>query len=115
LQGKSKTIEKFKNELKYGEVRKFSTKKREMENGSGTIFLHPFTVFSSCNRKFVVCPFVNEETNGSYPFANRLNGLNGLARLCSMCKGNSIFVEALEPIPLTSAFRNLTETRPTST
>jgi hypothetical protein len=24
---------------------------------------------------FVVCPFVDEETNESYPFANRLNAL----------------------------------------
>ncbi len=23
-----------------------------------------------CKQKFVVCPFVDEETNGSYPFAN---------------------------------------------
>jgi hypothetical protein len=23
----------------------------------------------------VVCPYVDEETDGSYPFANRLNGL----------------------------------------
>jgi hypothetical protein len=33
-------------------------------------------------------PFVDEETNGSYPFANglnRLNGLGGLAHLCSYC------------------------------
>jgi hypothetical protein len=48
----------------------------------------PFTVCSSCRRKFVVCPFVDEETNGSYPFVNGqngfngLNGLNGFAHLC---------------------------------
>ncbi len=42
------------------------------------IFLNPF---SSCKRKFVVCPFVGEETNGSYPFANGLNGQNGFAHL----------------------------------
>jgi hypothetical protein len=54
----------------------------QIENGSQAIFLNPFTVCSSCERKFVVCPFV-VETNGSYPFpfANRLNGLNGLADL----------------------------------
>jgi hypothetical protein len=46
------------------------------------IFLNLFTVCSSCKRKFVVCPFVYEETNGSYPFASGLNGLNGLAHLC---------------------------------
>jgi hypothetical protein len=42
------------------------------------IFLNPFTVCSTCKRRFVVCSFVDEETNGSYPFRN---GLNGLARL----------------------------------
>jgi hypothetical protein len=42
------------------------------------IFLNPCTVCSSCTRKFVICPFVDEETNGSYPFANGLNGLYGL-------------------------------------
>ncbi len=30
------------------------------------IFLNPFTVCSSCKWKFVICPFVSEETNGSY-------------------------------------------------
>ncbi len=29
------------------------------------IFLNPFTVCSSCKPKFVVCPFVYKETNGS--------------------------------------------------
>jgi hypothetical protein len=29
-------------------------------------------VCSSCKQKFDVCPFVNEETNGSYPFAFRV-------------------------------------------
>jgi hypothetical protein len=42
------------------------------------IFLNPFTVCSPCIEKFVVCPFVDEETNGSYPFANRLKGLVNL-------------------------------------
>ncbi len=32
------------------------------------IFLNPFTGCSSCKRKFVVCPFFDEETNWSYPF-----------------------------------------------
>jgi hypothetical protein len=45
--------------------------------------LHPFTVCSSCKRKFVVCLFVDKETNGSYPFANGLDGLNGFAHLCT--------------------------------
>jgi hypothetical protein len=45
-------------------------------------------------RKFVVNPFVDEKTNGSCPFANglyRLNGLNGLADLCSYVKKQTIF------------------------
>ncbi len=41
------------------------------------IFFNPFTVRSSCKRKFIVCPFVDEETSRSYPFANGINGLNG--------------------------------------
>jgi hypothetical protein len=31
--------------------------------------------------KFVVYTFTVDETNGSYPFANKLNGLMGLAHL----------------------------------
>jgi hypothetical protein len=38
------------------------------------IFLNPVTICSSCKRKSVVLPFVDEETNGSYPFANSLDG-----------------------------------------
>jgi hypothetical protein len=45
------------------------------ENGSPGDFLNPFVVCSLCKRKFVVCLFVDEETKGSYPFANGLNGL----------------------------------------
>jgi hypothetical protein len=30
------------------------------------IFIDPFTIFALCKQKFVVCPFVDEETNGSY-------------------------------------------------
>ncbi len=47
----------------------------QTENGSQAIFLNPFIVCSSCKRKIFICPFVYKETNGSYPFANRLNGL----------------------------------------
>ncbi len=54
----------------------------KQKNGSPGDFLNPFTVGSSCQRKFVVCPFVDEKINRSYPFANGLNGLNGLAHLC---------------------------------
>ncbi len=42
------------------------------------ICLNPFTVCSSSERKFVICPYVYKQTNGSYLFAN---GLNGLAHL----------------------------------
>jgi hypothetical protein len=39
------------------------------------IFLNPFTIFSSSKRKFVVCPLLYEEINGTYQFVNGLNGL----------------------------------------
>ncbi len=42
------------------------------ENGRPGVFLNPFTVCLSCKGKFIVCPFVSEKTNGSYPFANGL-------------------------------------------
>jgi hypothetical protein len=48
------------------------------------IFLKPFTVCSSYKHKFVFCPFVDKETNWSYPFKNELNGLNGLNRLAHL-------------------------------
>jgi hypothetical protein len=41
-----------------------------------------FIISTQCSQKFVVCPFIDEETNGSYPFANGLNRLYGLAHLC---------------------------------
>jgi hypothetical protein len=51
----------------------------ETSNGKQKIeaqafFLKPFTACSSCNQKFGVCPFANEETNRSYPFASGQNG-----------------------------------------
>ncbi len=49
--------------------------KRKIENRSPGNFLYPFTICSSCKRKFVVYPFVDKEANGRYSFANRLNGL----------------------------------------
>jgi hypothetical protein len=61
------------------------TGNRKRKREAQAIFLNPFTVCTSCKWKFVVCPFVDEETIRSYPFANklkRLNGLNGLAHLC---------------------------------
>jgi hypothetical protein len=54
-----------------------SDRKRKME--ARAIFLNLFT---SCKEKLVICLYVYEETNGSYPFSNGLKGLNGLAHLC---------------------------------
>jgi hypothetical protein len=51
----------------------------QTENGSPGDFLNPFTVCSLCKQKFDVCPFVDEETSGSYLFANRLKGLSRLS------------------------------------
>ncbi len=51
----------------------FCNFKRKMK--AQVIFLYPFTIYSSCKRKCVVSLFVDEETNGSYPCANGLNGL----------------------------------------
>jgi hypothetical protein len=63
--------------------------KRKME--AQVIFFNPYTLCSSCKRKFVICLCVDEETNRSYLFAsglNRLSGLNGLANLCLMYRSN---------------------------
>jgi hypothetical protein len=57
---------------------------RKQRKETHVIFHNPFAVCSSCKLKFVVCPFVDEDTNVSYPFANSLNGLNGLAHLCML-------------------------------
>ncbi len=45
---------------------------RKME--SQVIFFNPCTVCLLCKQKFVVCLFVDKETNRSCPFANGLNG-----------------------------------------
>jgi hypothetical protein len=42
------------------------------------VILNPFTVYSSRKWKFVACPFINKETNGTIAFANGQNELNGL-------------------------------------
>jgi hypothetical protein len=47
----------------------------QTESEAQVIFLNPFTICPSCKRKFVVCSFVDEEKNGSYPFANGLTDL----------------------------------------
>ncbi len=43
------------------------------------IFLNPFTVCSSCKRKFAVCLFVDEETNGSLQRDLPINGINNVS------------------------------------
>jgi hypothetical protein len=58
---------------------KKSNRKREPQ----AIFFNQFTFCSLCKRKLVVCSFVDQETNGSYPFANGLNRLNRLTHLWS--------------------------------
>jgi hypothetical protein len=67
------------------------------ENGSpGNFFLNLFTVCSMCKRKFVVCLFVDKETNRSYPLANGLNGLNGLNRVARLCVCVYVYVISSE-------------------
>ncbi len=51
--------------------------KWKIENGSPGDFVNLFIVCSSCQRKFVICPFLDEETNGSYRFAKGLAHLWG--------------------------------------
>ncbi len=46
----------------------------QRETEAQLIFLNPFTICTSCKQKFVVCPFVYEETNGCYLIANGLRG-----------------------------------------
>ncbi len=45
------------------------------------IFLNPFTICSLCKCNFVFSLLIDEETNRSYPFANKLNGPNGVSNL----------------------------------
>jgi hypothetical protein len=71
---------------------KFKTK-------SQMIFLNPFTTCSSCEQKFAVCPFVGEETNGIYLFANMLNRLKrlyGLALHCVFVYGYCILLAGVK-------------------
>jgi hypothetical protein len=65
-------------------------RKWETENGSPGNF--PKSVYRSLivQTEFAVCSFVEEETNGSYQFANRLDGLNGRAYLCTYAAHTTI-------------------------
>jgi hypothetical protein len=74
-----------------------------VSNGKGKmeawmIFLNLFTIYSSCKQKFYVCPFVYEETNGSYLFANglkELSGLNGIAHASCPYRMSTLHVHAV--------------------
>jgi hypothetical protein len=52
------------------------TSNKKWKTEAQAIFLNPFTICISCKLKIV-----DKETNGSYPFANGLNGLNRLAHI----------------------------------
>ncbi len=61
------------------------TRKHQTENQPQQFSLTRLPFANRAKRRFAVCPFVDEEKNGSYSFANGLNGKNrlkGLARLC---------------------------------
>jgi hypothetical protein len=64
-----------------GDMETWTWRHSDMKRKTGNPgdFSNPFNIFSSGKRKIVICPFVDEETNGSYPFAN---GLNKLAHIC---------------------------------
>jgi hypothetical protein len=64
-------------EFKYWGILKFYEKIKRKTEGQA-IFLYQSSVGSSCKWKFVICPFVDEETNGSYPFSVRLTALTDL-------------------------------------
>jgi hypothetical protein len=65
-----------------------SNGKRKME--AQEIFLNPLPFAHLANGSLSFVSFVNEETNGSYPFAN---GLNGLALLwCTVYQATHTYV-----------------------
>ncbi len=73
--------------------------------GSPGDFPKSVTVYSACNRKFVVWPFVYEETNRSYPFTNvlkEINGLNGLHGLAHLWFLVSFYEDDIAPFFLRS-------------
>jgi hypothetical protein len=51
----------------------------QTENGSPGNFLNCLPFAFHANGSFLFVRWFNEETSESYPFANGLNGLNGLA------------------------------------
>jgi hypothetical protein len=56
------------------------------------ICLSPFTVYSLCKWKFVMYPFVDEETKRSSLFADQLNRLAHLCFLLMVVKTGSTWV-----------------------
>jgi hypothetical protein len=49
------------------DIETWNFKKIKWKTEAHAIFLNSFNVCSLSKRKFVVFPFVDEETNGSYP------------------------------------------------
>ncbi len=73
---KTKTIKRVKNILNYSRILSFTKNQTGYRKRKPRRFSLIGLPFAHCPRgKFVVCPFVDEETIGSYPFANGLNGL----------------------------------------
>jgi hypothetical protein len=66
---------------RHGDMETWRHNMEKTETEALAIILIPCTVCSACKWKFVVCQFVNEETNGNHLFANGLIRLNGLAHL----------------------------------
>jgi hypothetical protein len=54
----------------------------EPDTEAEVISLHPFTVGSSCEWMFVVCPFVDAETNRSYPICKPTKMAKRTKRTC---------------------------------
>jgi hypothetical protein len=63
---------------RHGDMDK-GTSDRKRKRKASAVFLYLLLFCPLCEWKFVDCPFVDKETNGSYPFAN---GLNRLVHLC---------------------------------
>ncbi len=59
---------------------------RNWKTNAEAIFLNPYMVCSSCQPKFGICPFVDEETHGSYQFAN------GLKQTKGTCPSTQIYI-----------------------
>ncbi len=98
----NREIETWRN--RHGDM-DMETQNFKWKTEAQAIFLYLFTFCSSRKRKFAVCPFVDEEINGSYLFANGLKGLNGLnrfAQLCMICLTFPLGIERFNLFPLFS-------------